>query len=59
MTASAPSTEKTCRSGLVEERRSLKSLLSLFDMIFNVSDFRVYAHRSKQFHVILGEDNMR
>ena len=28
-------------------------------MAFNVSDFRVYAHRSKQFHVILGEDNMR
>src|SRR6266478_3480831 len=28
-------------------------------MAFNVSDFRVYAHRSKQFHVVLGEDNMR
>jgi len=28
-------------------------------MVFNVSNFRVYAHRSKQFHVILGEDNIR
>ena len=28
-------------------------------MVFNVSDFRVYAHRSKQFHVILRKDNMR
>jgi len=28
-------------------------------MVFNVSDLQVYAHRSKQFHVILGEDNMR
>ena len=28
-------------------------------MGFNVSDSRVYAHRSKQFHVILGKDNMR
>ena len=28
-------------------------------MVFNVSDFRVYAHRSKQFHVILVKDNMR
>src|SRR6266480_8005860 len=28
-------------------------------MGFNVSDLRVYAHRSKQFHVILGKDNIR
>src|SRR6266480_6021891 len=28
-------------------------------MVFNFSDFRVYAHRSKQFHVIFCEDNMR
>jgi len=27
-------------------------------MAFNGSDLRVYAHCSKQFHVILGEDNM-